>query len=52
MQTIRLGKTGLEVTKLGLGGVPLAKISMEEAVRVVRTGLDSGVTFLENLSHK
>jgi len=47
MEKIRLGKTELTVTRLGLGGVQLAKISTEEAVRVVRTGLDLGVNFLE-----
>ena len=47
MQKLRLGRTGLEVTKLGLGGVQLAKISTDEAIRVVTTGLDLGVSFLE-----
>ena len=47
MEMVRLGGTDLTVTRLGLGGVQLAKITNEEAVRVVRTGLDAGVTFLE-----
>jgi hypothetical protein len=47
MQKMTLGKTGLQVTKLGLGSVQLAKISTEEAVRVVHTGLDLGITFIE-----
>ncbi len=47
MEKIRLGKTELTVTRLGLGGVQLAKMSKDQAVRVVRTGLDLGVTFLE-----
>ena len=42
-----LGRTGLEVSKLGIGGVPLVKISTKEAIEVVMTGLDLGVTFLE-----
>ena len=47
MQKIRLGRTGLEVSKLGLGGIQLAKISTDHAIQVVRMGLDLGVTFLE-----
>ena len=47
MQELRLGRTGLQVTKLGLGGIQLAKISTDQAVRVVTVGLDLGVTFLE-----
>lgn len=47
MEEIRLGKTELRVTKLGMGGLQLAKISEDEAVRVVRTGLDLGITFVE-----
>jgi len=47
MQSITLGQTGLKVTRLGLGGVQLARMSREQAERVVRTALDSGVTFLE-----
>ncbi len=47
MKKIRLGKTGLEVSKLGMGCLELAKISEDQAVRVVRTGLDMGITFLE-----
>ena len=47
LKKIRLGKTGLEVSKLGMGCLELAKISEDQAVRVVRTGLDLGITFLE-----
>jgi len=47
MEKIQLGRTGLNVTRLGLGGVQLAKISTPQAVRVVQTGIDLGVNFLE-----
>ena len=32
----RLGRTGLEVSCLGFGGIPIQRVSKEEAVRVVR----------------
>ena len=47
MQTLRLGKTELTVTRLALGGVQLARMSTHEAERVVQTALDLGVNFLE-----
>ncbi len=47
MRRMRLGKTGLNVTQLGLGGIQIARLSPEEAVRIVRTGLDLGIGFLE-----
>ncbi len=47
MEQVRLGKSELVVTRLGLGGIQLAKISKQEAKRVVRTGLDLGVNFIE-----
>jgi len=47
MEKIQLGKTGLEVTRLGLGGIQITKITEADAVRVIKTGLDLGITFLE-----
>ena len=44
MEKIQLGKTGLEVTKFGLGGIQLAKMSDDDAVRVVRTGVERGLS--------
>jgi len=47
METIRLGKTELMVTKLGFGGVPIQRLCEEEAVAIVRRCLDLGVNFLD-----
>ncbi len=47
MQTIELGTTGLMVSEVGFGGIPIQRLSEEEAVRVVRHCLDLGVTFLD-----
>jgi aryl-alcohol dehydrogenase-like predicted oxidoreductase len=55
-----LGKTGLKVSEVGFGGhswayakVPVAggasrKVTIEEAVEMIRTGLDLGVNFLDS----
>jgi uncharacterized protein len=44
-----LGRTGVEVSILGLGGFHLgAASSVEEAVRIVHEAIDAGVTFMDN----
>lgn len=44
-----LGHTGEKVSLLGLGGAHIGhQASVEESVRIVRTAIDRGVTFLDN----
>ena len=44
-----LGQTGEKISLVGLGGYHLGMQSSEqESIRIIRTGLDSGVTFLDN----
>jgi aryl-alcohol dehydrogenase-like predicted oxidoreductase len=45
-----LGRTGEKVSMVGLGGYHLGKpgLDAEESVRIVRTGLDEGINFLDN----
>ena len=47
MEKIRLGKTDLMVTRLGFGGIPIQRLSEEDAVAVVRRCLELGITFLD-----
>ncbi len=47
MKTIRLGKTGLEVSKIGFGGIPIQRLSEDEAIKVVQRCLDLGITLLD-----
>jgi aryl-alcohol dehydrogenase-like predicted oxidoreductase len=46
----RLGSTGEAVTLVGLGGWHMARpgLSEQESVRIVRTAIDGGITFLDN----
>ena len=37
MKTVRLGKTGLEVSRVGMGGIPLTRPSLDEAKAFTRT---------------
>jgi uncharacterized protein len=47
MRKIRLGRTGLMVSALGFGGIPIQRLGEAEAVRVVQRCLELGVTFLD-----
>ena len=47
MKTVRLGKTGLEVSRIGMGGIPIQRLTEDEAVKVVQRCLDLGVTFID-----
>ncbi len=44
-----LGRTGEKVSLIGLGGYHLGKQGdTEESIRIIRTGIDEGVNFLDN----
>jgi predicted aldo/keto reductase-like oxidoreductase len=47
VEKIRLGKTGLRVTRLGFGGIPIQRLTEDEAVKVIRRCLDLGINFLD-----
>jgi len=50
MPTRILGRTGERVSALGLGGSHIGskELSRREAVRIIRTALDRGLTFMDN----
>jgi predicted aldo/keto reductase-like oxidoreductase len=47
MKTVRLGKTELQVSRVGFGGIPIQRLTDGEAVKVVRRCLDLGITFYD-----
>lgn len=47
MKKLQLGKTGLTISELGFGGIPIIRLGVEEAVDVVRHCFDSGITFFD-----
>ena len=47
MEKIRLGRTNLMVTRLGFGGIPIQRVSEDEAVAVVRRCLDLGINYID-----
>ena len=49
METTTLGRTGLKVSRLGMGGLFIASFSaeLEAAKRAVRAALDLGITYVD-----
>jgi aryl-alcohol dehydrogenase-like predicted oxidoreductase len=44
----KLGRTGEEVSIIGLGGFHLGKPDEQESIRIVRTAVDNGINFMDN----
>ncbi len=47
MEKIKLGKTGMMVTRLSFGGIPIQRLNESDAVKVVQKCLDLGVNYLD-----
>lgn len=47
MKKIRLGRTGLMVTKPAFGVLPLQRVEMKEAVRILQKAYDQGLNFYD-----
>lgn len=47
MKTVRLGRTGLQVTKTAFGALPIQRISRAEAVELVRRAVDGGINYFD-----
>jgi predicted aldo/keto reductase-like oxidoreductase len=47
MEKVRLGKTNLKVSRVGIGGIPLQRPSEKEAVEVIQHALDKGINLID-----
>ena len=47
MKSVRLGKTGLLVSEVGFGGIPIIPISFDEGISVIRHCFEQGITFFD-----
>ena len=47
MQTVRLGRTGLVVSKNGFGALPVQRVGMDEAVKILRMAYDGGINYFD-----
>jgi predicted aldo/keto reductase-like oxidoreductase len=47
MITTRLGRTGLEVSRVGIGGIPLQRPPEAQAIQIVRRALELGINLID-----
>ena len=47
MQTLRLGKTELTVTKNGFGALPVQRVDTENAVKLLRRAYEGGINYFD-----
>ena len=47
METVTLGRSGLKVSRIGMGGIPLTRPTEAEAIRMIQHGLDLGINFID-----
>ena len=47
METVRLGKTGIVVSKNGFGALPIQRISKEDAAKLLRKAYDNGINYFD-----
>ena len=43
-----LGRTGVKVSAVGLGGYHIGVPSEAEGIKIIRTAIDRGMTFMDN----
>jgi predicted aldo/keto reductase-like oxidoreductase len=47
MEKIRLGKTDLLVSRVGIGGIPITRPPLEKAIDVIKKALNLGINFID-----
>lgn len=47
MEKMRLGRTGMTVSRLGFGGIPIQRLAEDEAIAVVRRCLELGINYID-----
>jgi uncharacterized protein len=47
LDRVRFGRTGLTVSRLALGGIPIQRVSRQEGARLVRDALELGINFID-----
>jgi predicted aldo/keto reductase-like oxidoreductase len=47
LKKIRLGKTELQVSRIGFGGIPILRMEEDDAIDLVRYAIDLGITFFD-----
>jgi aryl-alcohol dehydrogenase-like predicted oxidoreductase len=47
MKRIAIGNTGLNINRMGFGGIPIQRVKEKEAIATVLHAVESGVDFID-----
>ena len=47
MRYIRLGRTELNISELGFGGIPIIRLDTDSAIQILRCAYEKGITFFD-----
>ena len=47
LERVRFGRTGLMVTKLAFGGIPIQRLSRQDGIQLVKDALELGINFID-----
>ena len=47
MEKVRLGRTNIKVSRVGIGGIPIQRPSTKEAIAVIQHALDNGISLID-----
>lgn len=47
MRHVKFGKSGLEISELGFGGIPIIRLNVDTAVKLLRRAYERGITFYD-----
>ena len=47
MKRVRLGKTGLMVSRVGMGGIAIMKPPIKETINIIQPAIDLGINFFD-----
>ena len=47
MRYLKFGRTGLNISELGFGGIPIIRLNKDTAIKVIRRAYERGITFYD-----
>ncbi|MBO7356555.1 MAG: aldo/keto reductase, partial [Lachnospiraceae bacterium] len=47
MKNVRLGRTGITVPQNGFGALPIQRVGIDDAVKILRKAYDGGMRFFD-----
>ncbi|MGA2477198.1 MAG: aldo/keto reductase [Spirochaetia bacterium] len=47
LERVRFGRTGLMVTKIAFGGIPIQRVSRQDGIQLVKDALELGINFID-----